>query len=225
VLDATAIYRTSAADPEAHWTDSRGEVIRIRWEASDSMLTSHWEAPTEWGRTEYRLTAPLVEVTDYVQSGAEWRVFATARYGPAEQGLPAPDPALEPAAWIAGCWRRGSGSALQEERWSPPSGDAMLGTSRTIRDGRLTEFEYVRIQLVDGRPTYIALPSRQAETAFPLAAATDTSLVFENLAHDFPQRIGYSRFGDERLIAWIEGPGADGPRRSTFVFARVLCEG
>jgi hypothetical protein len=37
--------------------------------------------------------------------------------------------------------------------------------------------------------------------------------VFENLEHDFPQRIEYQRDGD-RLTATISGPGEDGEVQS-----------
>ena len=225
VLDASAVYRTSTATPDAHWADSRGVSIRIRWEAAESTLVSHWEAPDERGRTEYVVTDTGVEVTDRVESGGEWRVFATATYRRAVGELPGPHPALEPLGWLAGCWRRGGEAAVQEERWSRAAGEVMVGTNHTVRDGRLTAFEYLRIQVVDGVPNYVAVPSDQAETAFPLIAVDDTSMVFENLDHDFPQRIGYALSGSDRLNGWIEGPSDAGVRRVPFPFVRVRCEG
>ena len=149
---------------------------------------------------------------------------AAAQDAPAEGPLAPPHPELAPAAWVAGCWRRGSGHTFQEERWSPANGDAMVGINRTVRNGRLAAFEYLQIRLVDGRLTYVALPSGQAETMFPLAAATDSTLVFENLEHDFPQRIGYTRAGVNGLDVWIEGASGEGVRRIPFSFLRVSCD-
>jgi hypothetical protein len=81
VLNAVAVYRTSPATPEAVWLDSRGVRIDIAWEASDSTLVAHWTAPTEAGRTTYRVrSADAIEVVDEVQSGNSWRTFGTARY-------------------------------------------------------------------------------------------------------------------------------------------------
>lgn len=80
VLNAAAVYRTTADNPEAVWLDSRGVRIEIRWEASGSTLVAHWTAPTERGRSTYRTLGPdRVEVVDEVLSGDEWRVFGTAR--------------------------------------------------------------------------------------------------------------------------------------------------
>lgn len=84
VLDAAAVYRTDAATPEAVWLDSRGVRIEIEWQGTDSTLVANWSAPSEAGRTTYRLVAgdagDAVEVTDEVRTDEGWRTFATARY-------------------------------------------------------------------------------------------------------------------------------------------------
>ncbi len=81
VLSAVAVYRTAGESGEAVWLDSRGVRIEIRWEASDSVLVSQWTAPTESGRTTYRLvSAEEIVVVDDVLSGGAWRTFGTARY-------------------------------------------------------------------------------------------------------------------------------------------------
>lgn len=81
VLNAAAVYRTAPATPEAVWLDSRGVRVQIRWEATDSVLVSHWTAPTESGRTTYRVISPdEVDVLDEVSSGGALRTFGTARY-------------------------------------------------------------------------------------------------------------------------------------------------
>ena len=81
VLQAAAVYRTSPARPEAVWLDSRGVRVEIRWDASDSALVAHWTAPTETGRTTYRVrSADALEVVDEVRRDAGWRTFGTAHY-------------------------------------------------------------------------------------------------------------------------------------------------
>ena len=81
VLNAVALYRSSPANPEAVWLDSRNQRVEIRWEALDSTLVSHWTAATEAGRTTYRvLSIDHVEVVDEVLSGDAWRIFGTAEY-------------------------------------------------------------------------------------------------------------------------------------------------
>lgn len=86
VLASAAVYRTATTTPEAIWFDTRGVQITIRWEAADDALIAHWTAPTEEGRTTYRVTAPdRVEVLDEVRGAEGWRVFAQATYGRVEQ--------------------------------------------------------------------------------------------------------------------------------------------
>lgn len=52
--------------------------------------------------------------------------------------------------------------------------------------------------------SYFASPGAQPPTEFKLKEAGERRVVFENAAHDFPQRILYWREG-ESLVARIEG--------------------
>ncbi len=133
-------------------------------------------------------------------------------------------PLLDRARWIAGCWELRTGSRLTVEMWMPPAGNLMLGASRTVVGGTVREFEHLRIRADSGKLVYIALPSGQRETAFPSTQASDTLLVFENLTHDFPQRILYRRRGTDSLVARIEGPGPNNSVRGIdFPMRRVEC--
>lgn len=107
--------------------------------------------------------------------------------------------------WFSGCFTYSSPNATIEESWSKPAGGILLGYSRTIRGGKVVEYEFVRIAPgPDSRLTYFAHPSGQAPAAFALRSSTPTEVVFENLEHDFPQRIIY-RKSSEGLFARIEG--------------------
>lgn len=139
--------------------------------------------------------------------------------------LPAPAPAaqdvaaIERLAWLEGCWTLPRADGYTEEVWLRPAGGAMLGVNRTIRGGRMTTFEHLAIRSVDGALSYVASPSGQATTAFALVRVTDAEAVFENPAHDFPQRIIYRRTA-AGLAARIEG-SRDGQARSVdFPFVR-----
>lgn len=104
-----------------------------------------------------------------------------------------------------------------------PAGGAMLGVSRTIVRDTVREWEHLYLGPTPSGIAYVARPSRQAETNFPATLISDTLLVFENPAHDFPQRILYRRRGADSVIARIEGPRGGQMRGIDFPFARVAC--
>jgi Tol biopolymer transport system component len=130
---------------------------------------------------------------------------------------------LARAGWLAGCWELRAPNRVTLEMWMPPLGDLMLGSSRTTVGTRTSEFELLRLKVDSGRLNYVAMPNGRTETTFPSIEITDTTLVFENTAHDFPQRISYRRRGADSVIATIEGPGPNGVRRLPFPFRRATC--
>ncbi|HYV96607.1 MAG TPA: DUF6265 family protein [Gemmatimonadaceae bacterium] len=134
------------------------------------------------------------------------------------QGAP-----LEKARWLAGCWEQRAAGRSTLEMWMPPAADLMVGGSRTSNGTRAIEFEHLRIRAENGKLIYVALPSGQHETEFPAIEVSDTALVFENLAHDFPQRISYRKRGTDSLVARIEGTGPNGKRGVDFPMRRVSC--
>lgn len=129
---------------------------------------------------------------------------------------------IDRVSWMQGCWRLASGGRTVDEQWMAPNGGAMLGTSRTVRNGALVEYEFVVLRERDGALVYQAHPSGQLGGEFPVKSVDASSVVFENAAHDFPQRIGYRRAGD-RLDAWIEGTMNGKTRRADFPYVRVAC--
>jgi hypothetical protein len=139
-------------------------------------------------------------------------------------GLQAQAGALDHAGWIAGCWELRAPGRATLEMWMPPGGDLMLGASRTVRGTAVSEFEQMRIKAEGGRLVYTALPSGQKEARFPSTHTSDSLLIFENLEHDFPQRILYRRRGSDSIVARIEGPGSNNTTRGiNFPMRRASC--
>ena len=127
-------------------------------------------------------------------------------------------------AWLAGCWERSGNGWEGVEQWMKPAGATMLGMSRTVANGKLREFEFLQLRTKeDGTIHYVALPSGQQETWFKLVKSAEHEAVFENLEHDFPQRIGYRTDGANRLLAWVEGTMNGTARRIDFTYQRVAC--
>jgi hypothetical protein len=132
---------------------------------------------------------------------------------------------LQRLSWLAGCWARGSGDSRDDEQWLAPLGGAMLGVSRTVRDGRAVAWEQMRIEERDSTLVFTARPSGQTEASFEAIALTDSSVTFENPAHDFPQRVSYTLRPDGGVLGAIEGVRGGRPRRVEFPLARAACAG
>ena len=128
--------------------------------------------------------------------------------------------------WLAGCWESNDAEKklLISEQWMKPAGGMMIGSGRTVRDGKTVDFEFVRIVEEPDGIFYIAKPkSNSGETRFKLIKSSAGEAVFEDSAHDFPQRVMYRRDGD-RLAARIEGIQNGIARGIDFPMFRVTCE-
>jgi hypothetical protein len=128
--------------------------------------------------------------------------------------------------WLAGCWqttgRGGPGDAVAEEVWQAPRGGLMLGLSRSLRPGRRPFHEHLRIEAGPDGIAYVASPAGQATTSFRLVRRGDRAAVFENPAHDDPQRIAYARVGD-RLTAVVSDLAGSPGKTRRFAWRRVPC--
>lgn len=130
-------------------------------------------------------------------------------------------PGVERLAWMAGEWGFERNGRSVTEIWMPPAGGTMLGMSRTVSGDKTVEYEFLLLRVENsGDIAYVAKPSRQAETSFQLVRASETEAVFENLEHDFPQRILYILQPDGSLLAAIEGERNGETRRIEFPYQR-----
>ena len=166
-------------------------------------------------------TARPHALTSLGRRAPRWRIGAVLLLGVVPVAVSAQTLPVEALGWLEGCWRT-QGADATEERWSSPEGGVMLGTGRSLRGGRAVAFEYLRIEAdAVGRISLVASPSGQATARFPMVLGSADEVVFENPAHDFPQRIRYVRTGD-RLRARVESVGEE-PRG--FGLDYVRCSG
>ncbi|MBI1766553.1 MAG: hypothetical protein HYR56_34530 [Acidobacteria bacterium] len=136
-------------------------------------------------------------------------------------------PTVQALGWISGCWENTRGKRYNEEHWMKAAGNTMLGMSRTLNDGNIREFEFLRIHEGQGADQgniyYTSKPSGQPEASFKLVSWKESEAIFENPAHDFPQRIIYRRTGDA-MQARIEGKMNGQERGVDFPFTRAKCD-
>jgi hypothetical protein len=122
--------------------------------------------------------------------------------------------------WMAGTWVQAKDGGSVREMWLPPEAGAMAGVTLTIRAGKPPMAEYAKITVEPAGVTYTAVVGNQPATPFVLKTAGDGEAVFENLAHDFPQRVFYRRCGAD-LCAGIEGMVDGKPARQEWRYTRV----
>jgi len=137
--------------------------------------------------------------------------------------LMASGPEVASLDWMTGCWVMERNGVKVEEHWSKPAGEVMLGYSRTVRPGKPTFYEQLRIEVREGQVSYVPIVGKQGPIVFPLKKSTEREVVFENPTHDYPQRIAYTRVGDE-LRAKTELLDEAKPRPQNFVYKRVACD-
>jgi hypothetical protein len=142
---------------------------------------------------------------------------------PAAAEAPAPA-SVQQLAWLAGCWQHQTGARTVDEHWLAPSGDSLLGVSRTVKDGRLVSHELMIIRARAAKLVFEAHPSGQPTAEFPATAIDARRITFENPAHDFPQRITYERQQDQ-LKATVEGKEGGKAQRIVFSYRRIACPG
>jgi hypothetical protein len=136
---------------------------------------------------------------------------------------PVPAADMEGLGWLSGHWRTfvepaASGPAWTEEIWSSHEGGMMLGLSRTHSGKRIAAFEYMRIARgEDGSASFYGSPNGAPPVAFRLVRASASEAVFENPAHDFPQRIAY-RLERGELVATVSL--IDGSKAASWRFRR-----
>ena len=108
-------------------------------------------------------------------------------------------------SWLEGLWGSSINGMETEERWMAPKAGSLLGLHRDVRGGKLKSFEFMRIGADGDTLAYFASPRAAPPTVFRLKELGEQRVVFENLEHDFPQRVLYWLETDGQLHARIEG--------------------
>lgn len=134
------------------------------------------------------------------------------------QAAPADD--VTKLSWLAGSWIEEKVAATTRETWLPPMDGAMAGAGQTNAPGRKPRIEHMKITAEPEGVTFTAIVPGQPATPFALLPGPDGEAVFENKAHDFPQRVIYRRCGDQ-LCARIEGVVRGRPASQSWTYRRL----
>lgn len=131
---------------------------------------------------------------------------------------------LTKAKWLIGTWENKTSRGSIYETWKTENNNEFSGKSYIVKEKDTLVFENIRlVQQQDGL-FYIPTVKNQND-GLPIRFATKTisanQLVFENLQHDFPQIISYTKITSDSLLAEISGTKNGQVRKQTFPMKRV----
>lgn len=129
-------------------------------------------------------------------------------------------PKVDALNWMTGGWVEETPKGKVAETWLGPGNGLMVAVNLTNFTNGRKSFEFLRIAETPEGFSYFASPGGQSPpTEFKLKEMSGQRVVFENAAHDFPQRVLYWREGDA-LHAKIEGTIQGKERSQQWKFAR-----
>lgn len=140
--------------------------------------------------------------------------------------LPAATTRLKELGWLDGGWKMSLPDGVLTERWRTMSDTEMIGSSELISEKGDTMFaEKIRIVLRNNILWYMpTIPNQNdgKEVAFKEKSVSATQIVFENMQHDYPQRIIYNKKSIKEMHARIEGSVSGIIKGEDFNFNRLL---
>jgi len=111
---------------------------------------------------------------------------------------------IEKINWLSGYWTANTNDIKMEELWLPESNGKMIGIHRDSFSSGKVFYEYLSIEQKNDTVIYSARPGGNEPTEFRMIFCNDSTTIFENPYHDYPQKIIYSLTADT-LTARIEG--------------------
>lgn len=122
----------------------------------------------------------------------------------------APQPDIKDIQFLAGTWKIEKKESY--ESWTLNNG-RLEGNAYKMKAGSKQINEYLLIQLKGEKMTYTAkVPSQNNAQPidFVLNTAVKDKFSFENLGHDFPKKIQYTKLNDTALFVAVLGEGDKG---------------
>ena len=111
------------------------------------------------------------------------------------------------------------------EQWKVASNIQWNGTSFFVKhNGDTASYEKIRVVLTGGELIYMPSVRNQnngGEVRFKEKSISDSSVVFENMQHDFPKRIGYTRTSDTTMHAYIWGTSNGKEKQIDFYYTKA----
>ena len=137
---------------------------------------------------------------------------------------PAADAVFKQLEPLAGTWKMQAGKKTIYESWKKVNDHEMHGMSYKLSGTDTTIFEQVKLLQKDNAINYIATVKGQNNgqgVAFTLTTSANNTFIFENPAHDFPQRVAYQFISRDSIHAWIDGKNNGKELKEDYYYSRV----
>lgn len=131
---------------------------------------------------------------------------------------------LRKAEWLIGTWENKTTRGSIFETWSKTNDKVYSGKSYAVKNKDTIVFENIQLLCEQEKVYYIPTVKNQNSglpIRFSSKTISETQLVFENLQHDFPQVISYTKVSTDSLVAVISGTKNGQERKQTFGMKRV----
>ena len=120
------------------------------------------------------------------------------------------DPCVKKFSWLTGKWSMQENGSTIVEQWSFFNG-SLKCMSYQVKGNDTTLIENASISCIGGKSVFTYYPEKKDEehtvkpVHFVLVSEENNKYIFENMEHDFPQRVVYQRVSETSCHAWIEG--------------------
>lgn len=122
-----------------------------------------------------------------------------------------------------GVWKMKTAKGFICESWKKNTNNELAGSSFKItgKDTTITE----RVQLIKKGNSIFYIPNVNGQNdghpiPFKLTWTNNSTFIFSNPEHDYPQVVAYQFIGKDSLNAWIDGNYNGKPKRVDFHYKR-----
>ncbi len=132
---------------------------------------------------------------------------------------------LQTAAWLLGNWQAKSTTVTMGEMWRKENDSTYIANSYFSKGNDTLSKERIELRYRNKILQYVPTVSNQNEgkaVVFVASVLTPDSLVFQNLQHDYPQFIRYTKLTPDSVAAEISGTVKGQFKKQTFVMKRLL---
>jgi hypothetical protein len=125
---------------------------------------------------------------------------------------------------LSGTWKSEGRKQVLFENWVVVKAGEMQGKSYLLQGSDTVVLEEVRLLQGEDGIFYIPTVKNQNNNkpvSFKLTTTAKSQFTFENLDHDFPQRVIYKLVSRDSLHAWIEGTQNGKAARIDYYYRRL----